>query len=181
MSKEQAVATQATGSMHVRGSADAPVTLEEFGDFQCPPMWSTRRAPSGNREGIRDAFACHLPQLPNYPSTNTRTKRPTRPRQPVCRANFGRMICFYREQDNWSKTKHVRPAIFFLCRNAWLEPGEKQTHDVRARPRRFALSNLFIPGCINLVSRSGRCKLSHEQSVQCLFSAAMVWPAYLSP
>jgi protein-disulfide isomerase len=29
--------TAGTESIHVRGEAKAPVTLEEFGDFQCPP------------------------------------------------------------------------------------------------------------------------------------------------
>ena len=33
--------TAGTESIHVRGEANAPVTLEEFGDFQCPPCGKT--------------------------------------------------------------------------------------------------------------------------------------------
>ena len=37
MSKEKAPAKENQESMHVRGPAKASATLEEFGDFQCPP------------------------------------------------------------------------------------------------------------------------------------------------
>ena len=40
MPESQSVPARSDASAHVRGNPDAPVTLEEFADFQCPPCGS---------------------------------------------------------------------------------------------------------------------------------------------
>jgi len=40
VSENRSVPGKSGESMHIRGNPNAPVTLEEFGDFQCPPCGS---------------------------------------------------------------------------------------------------------------------------------------------
>src|SRR6266545_3541848 len=74
-----------TVSAHVRGNPDAPVTLEEYGDFQCPPC---------------GMFAAFLQQLEKEYDSRLR----------VVFRNFPLEMhdVLYREQEAWSKAPNVR-------------------------------------------------------------------------
>jgi protein-disulfide isomerase len=48
--------TAGTESVHVRGEANAPVTLEEFGDFQCPPCGKL----AGPTKRLEEAYGSQL-------------------------------------------------------------------------------------------------------------------------
>ena len=98
-------------SMHVRGAANAPVTLEEFGDFECPPCAKLAGASKEVEEGysaqLRVVFR-HFP-LPGHPHAQEAAQ--------VAEAaglqdRFWEMHdLLYKEQVVWSKAADAR-ALF---------------------------------------------------------------------
>jgi protein-disulfide isomerase len=95
-------------SPHIRGNPDAPVTLEEYGDFQCPPC---------------GMFAAFLGQLEkeyesrlrvvfrNFPLAMHEHAREAAlaAEAAVLQGHFWEMHdVLYREQDTWSKAPNVR-------------------------------------------------------------------------
>jgi len=99
-------------SVHVRGAADAPVTLEEFGDFQCPPCGALSE-PLNQLEGdygtkMRFVFR-------QFPLANHTNAKPAAYAAEAAglQGRFWQMHdLLYREQANWSKT--TDPAELFL-------------------------------------------------------------------
>src|SRR5919197_948393 len=97
-----------TDSPHVRGNPDAPVTLEEYGDFQCPPC------------GMFAAFAGQLEKeydsrlrvvFRNFPLTMHEHAREAALAAEAAglQGRFWEMHdVLYREQDNWSKAPNAR-------------------------------------------------------------------------
>jgi protein-disulfide isomerase len=97
-----------TESAHVRGNPDAPVTLEEYGDFQCPPC---------------GMFAAFLQQLEkeydsrlrvvfrNFPLSMHEHAREAALAAEAAglQGRFWEMHdVLYREQETWSKAANVR-------------------------------------------------------------------------
>ena len=97
-----------TEMVHVRGRADAPVTLVEFGDFQCPPC-ATLADPVNKLEQeypsrLRLVFR-HLP-LPNHKHAR---EAALASEAASLQGRFWEMHdLLYREQAVWSKAPDVR-------------------------------------------------------------------------
>jgi len=95
-------------SMHIRGNANAPVTLEEFGDFQCPPC--------GSIAGFLDELVKEYdPRLRivfrNYPLENHQHARDAALAAEAAglQDRFWEMHdVLYREQAIWSKADNPR-------------------------------------------------------------------------
>jgi protein-disulfide isomerase len=112
ISQEKAITNEKTESMHVRGAADALVTLEEFGDFQCPPCGALS-GPLNELE--RDYGAKMRFVFRQFPLANHANAKPAAYAAEAAglQGRFWEMHdLLYREQANWSK--ETDPSELFL-------------------------------------------------------------------
>ena len=95
-------------AVHVRGPVDAPVTLEEYGDFQCPPCGML----AGPIKQLEQDYDPHLRVIFHHFPLITHTHA----RDAACAAEaaglqgkFWEMHdLLYREQAQWSKAQEVQ-------------------------------------------------------------------------
>lgn len=99
------------GSLHVLGPANAPITLEEFGDFQCPPCGAL----SNPINQIEKDYAPRLRVIfRQYPLVNHKHARAAAYASEAAglQNRFWEMHdLLYREQSTWSKVEDVTPLL----------------------------------------------------------------------
>jgi protein-disulfide isomerase len=105
---ESVLAKTNTAPAHIRGNPDAPVTLEEFGDFQCPPCGKF----SEFVEELLKEYNSRLRLVfRNFPLSGHEHAREAALAAEAAglQGKFWEMHdTLYREQDTWSKAPNVR-------------------------------------------------------------------------
>jgi protein-disulfide isomerase len=97
--------------LHVRGEADAPVTLEEFGDFECPPCGTLSEPINKLEEDYRGRIRVIFRQFPLPVHAHAREAALASEAADM-QGRFWQMHdVLYREQSVWSKAADVR-ALF---------------------------------------------------------------------
>ena len=108
LSQEQSLLANArTGSAHIRGNSNAPVTLEEFGDFECPPCGALVEPVNGMIKDYRGRVRLIFSEFPL--STHAYSFRAALAAEAAgLQGHFWEMHdLIYREQSAWS---HARDA-----------------------------------------------------------------------
>jgi protein-disulfide isomerase len=105
---ESILAKTNTNSAHIRGNPDAPVTLEEFGDFQCPPCGKF----SEFVEELLKEYNSRLRLVfRNFPLSGHEHAREAALAAEAAglQGKFWEMHdTLYREQETWTKAPNVR-------------------------------------------------------------------------
>jgi protein-disulfide isomerase len=105
---ESVLAKTKTDPAHIRGNPDAPVTLEEFGDFQCP---SCGKFSEFVEELLKEYNSRLRVVFRNFPLSGHEHAREAALAAEAAglQGKFWEMHdTLYREQDTWSKAPNVR-------------------------------------------------------------------------
>jgi len=133
----QSVATQKDASAHVRGKPDAPVTLEEFGDFQCPPCGQF----AGFAEELLKEYDSRLRVVfRNFPLPGHEHAREAALAAEAAgfQGKFWEMHdTLYREQTSWSKAPNTRELFesYALTLGLNMEQFKKDMDSDKAKER----------------------------------------------
>jgi len=96
-------------SIHVLGNPDAPVTLEEFGDFQCPPCGMLSGSINQLEQDYRPRLRVIFRQFP-LPGHQHAREAALASEAAGWQGRFWQMHdVLYREQAVWSKAADARP------------------------------------------------------------------------
>jgi formate-nitrite transporter family protein len=145
--------TDRAEDIHVRGAADAPVTLEEYGDFQCPPCGRLAEP----LQQIENDYGPRLRVIfRNFPFTihEHAFEAAHAAEAAGLQGRFWEMHdLLYREQANWAKIKDVQPLFDSYAGTIGLNldrfkkdvTSEKVKEKVEADRQMGEASHLFEP------------------------------------
>jgi protein-disulfide isomerase len=96
------------GALHVRGEDNAPVTLEEFGDFQCPPCGTLSAALKKFEKDYGARLRVVFREFPLAMHEHAREAALAAEAAGLQNHFWEMHDLLYQEQANWSKGKDVR-------------------------------------------------------------------------
>ena len=101
--------TDGAGSIHIRGKPEAPVTLEEFGDFECPPCGRLSEPINKLEQDYHSRLRIIFHHFPFATHQHAR-EAALAAEAAGLQGRFWEMHdVLYREQSTWSKAADARP------------------------------------------------------------------------
>src|SRR5207249_8168664 len=97
-----------TEMLHARGRADAPVTLVEFGDFQCPPCANLSDPINQLERDYRSRLRVVFRHFPLANHQHAREAALASEAAGLQRRFWEMHDTLYREQETWTKAPNVR-------------------------------------------------------------------------